>query len=254
MGLFYIPTWSTLNISAFFFGSIISLCALSSYKSPYSKFGSRVKLDTIPSRQAMLALYFPSFLVCLFFQWPVLSLNRFDLIHLLTTFHFFKRLFEVIFVHIYKSKTNPSTTFIIMSTYTLTTLLDLKVARNLPVSNYSKLWALAGTSCYFVGELMNGYHHYLLRRLRVPKSADYRLPRGGLFKWMVAPHYQFEQLSYLGLLLISQNIVSLSLKFFPFIYLTFRARQTKIWYKEHLEAEKDRKEVENKAYMIPFLL
>ncbi|KAG1459662.1 hypothetical protein G6F56_006113 [Rhizopus delemar] len=245
--------WSLLNIFTFIFGIILSIGAICSYESPYSKFGSRVKLDTIPSRQAMLLLYSPSLMICLLFQWPRWNLDRFDMIHLLTTLHFAKRLFEVNFVHIYRSKTNLYTLLTIMSTYALTTLLDLLILQRLPDDSFSTMFALVGFVCCVVGECMNGYHHYLLRKLRVTQSLDYQLPRGGFFNWMVAPHYQFEQLSYLGLLLISQNVVSLSLKMFPFIYLTFRARQTKIWYKNNLADEQDKKEAENRAYLIPFV-
>lgn len=253
MALFYIPPWTALNTITFCLGLVLSISAIFDPSTPYSKFGNRAKVDTIPSRQAMIIIYTPSLLVCFLIAVPHWKFDSFNLVHLLTIIHFIKRVIEVCFVHIYKSKTNLMTMVAVMTTYTLTTFLDLLVIQNLPAHQFSTLLASVGLGCCLVGEVMNGYHHYLLRKLRTVPSTDYRLPQGGLFDYVIAPHYMFEQLSYLGLLMISQNVVSLSLKMFPFIYLTFRAKQTKKWYQDNLLDKKDRQDAKNRACLIPFI-
>ncbi|KAG2189704.1 hypothetical protein INT46_000113 [Mucor plumbeus] len=255
----YIPNWTGLTISAFVIGIILSLsAAFSPETTPYSKFGNR-KVDNIPSRKAMLVIYVPSVLACILIQRPSLNWvdNQFNIVHFLSFAHFTKRVLEVLFIHIYKSNTNSEAMLSVMSAYTLTTVLDLLVVRRLPQSIFCSKLTYYGIACVMIGELMNGYHHYLLRSMRLSKTnqmkGNYTLPNGALFDFVVAPHYAAEQLTFLGFILISQNIVSLAVKFFPFIYLTLRAKETRRWYLTHLTEKSDRAALLNRKNLIPFI-
>jgi hypothetical protein len=53
------------------------------------------------------------------------------------------------------------------------------------------------------GELLNGYHHWLLARLRPPGVRTYGVPRGGLFSRVASPHYLGEILSFVGYAMMS---------------------------------------------------
>lgn len=255
----YIPNWTGLTISAFVIGIILSLsAAFSPETTPYSKFGNR-KVDNIPSRNAMLVIYIPSVLACLLIQRPSFDWvdNQFNIVHFLSFVHFTKRVLEVLFVHIYKSNTNSEAMLSVMSAYTLTTTLDLLVVRRLPQSVFCNKLTYCGISCVVIGEIVNGYHHYLLRSMRLSKTnqkkGNYALPKGALFNFAVAPHYAAEQLTFLGFILISQNVVSLAVKFFPFIYLTLRAKETRRWYSTHLTEKSDRAALLNRKNLIPFI-
>ena len=61
-------------------------------------------------------------------------------------------------------------------------------------------WGLpVGLALFGVGLLGNFYHHYLLATLRSPGETKYKVPRGGCFEYVAAPHYFFELLRF-GLL------------------------------------------------------
>ncbi|KAK4512445.1 Ras modification protein ERF4 [Mucor velutinosus] len=258
MGL-YVPNWTGLTISAFVIGIILSLsAAFQPETTPYSKFGNR-KVDNIPSRRAMLVIYVPSVIACLLIQRPSLDWanNQFNIIHFLSLAHFVKRVLEVLFIHIYKSNTNAEAMLSVMSAYTLTTTLDLLVVRRIPESAFCSTLTYIGVAFVVIGEMLNGYHHYCLREMRLSqtnqKKGTYSLPRGALFDYAIAPHYAAEQLTFLGLILISQNVVSLAVKFFPFIYLTVRAKETRIWYSTHLTESKNKQELSKRKNLIPFV-
>jgi very-long-chain enoyl-CoA reductase len=259
----YVPDWTGLTITAFLIGILLSVSAIaeiSGEATPYSKFGNR-KVDKIPSRTAMVIMYLPSVFVCYFIQNPVLFHwnNQFDIVHLLNMTYFVKRVFEVCFVHIYKSTTNAETAISIMCVYTITTWLDLLVIRRMPESAFSNQLTKYGIICVAVGLLVNAYHHWLLRQMRLTKKAfnqkkgAYNLPQGGLFNFIIAPHYAAEQLIFLGFILVSQNIVSLALKMFPFIYLSVRAQKTHEWYSIHLTDKKDKADLLKRKYLIPYI-
>ena len=55
---------------------------------------------------------------------------------------------------------------------------------------------MLGVLVFAFGELLNGYHHRLLARLRASGVCTYGGPRGGLFGWVASPHYLGEILNF----------------------------------------------------------
>jgi steroid 5-alpha reductase family enzyme len=144
-----------------------------------------------------------------------------------------------------------------MAAYTTTTTLDLLVVRRIPENVFSSKITTYGIIFVIVGEIVNAYHHILLRQLRFAKrgqnQAKYSLPRGGLFDYCIAPHYLSEQLVFLGFILCSQNVVTAALKLFPFIYLSIRASKTYQWYSTHLTDKQDKADLLKRKNLIPFI-
>ncbi|KAG2195658.1 hypothetical protein INT47_002897 [Mucor saturninus] len=256
---FYVPDWNGLTITSLIFGLLLSISAIATSftdTTPYSKFGNRPKLDTIPSKKAMLLIYVPSVLACFCIQPRISFTTHFDIVHALVTLHFVKRVLEVLFVHLYKSKTSFETVIPIMVTYAMTTVLDLLIVRRMPEVVFSQKWTQCGAILVIVGEIVSVYHHVLLRQLRTSpqiSKKNYQLPRGGLFNYIVAPHYLAEQVVFLGFILLSQNIVTVALKLFPFIYLTDRARKTRAWYNLNLVDRQSKKDLQQRKNLIPFI-
>ncbi|KAI8095011.1 3-oxo-5-alpha-steroid 4-dehydrogenase-domain-containing protein [Gilbertella persicaria] len=255
----YVPDWTKLNWYSLIIGISLALFAFVTLfidLAPYSKFGNR-KFDTIPSKKAMICFYLPSVIACLFVQKPVFFYwhSHFDIVHLLNTLHFSKRVFEVCFVHIYKSNTNILTMLSVSSVYTTTTLLDLLVIRQMPDYAFSDKLFTCGLLFFFIGEAVNTYHHWVLRQMRMNNNSQekYRLPRGGLFDYVVAPHYMGEQLSFIGFILTSQNVVALALKAFPLVYLSIRAKKTHAWYKAYLTDKHEKADIRKRKNLIPFV-
>lgn len=259
----YVPDWTGFTITALLVGIILLGNAIFEFfrePAPYSKFGNR-KIDTIPSKRAMLFIYVPSVFVCLLIQKPAFIHwnTQLDIAQALNMAHFLKRVFEVCFIHIYSGKANVEAVCVISAAYAITTLLDLLTVARLPENAFSSQLTKYGIVCFVVGELVNGYHHWLLRQMRLNRRVShfnkgaYTLPRGGLFNFVINPHYAAEQLSFLGFILISQNVVSLAVKSFPFIYLTARAHKTYEWYSVHLTDKKDKADLLKRKKLIPFI-
>jgi very-long-chain enoyl-CoA reductase len=128
--------------------------------------------------------------------------------------HFTKRVLEVLFVHSFSMATRP--------------LFLIKGSSAFKSCVY--YWAFAGAmalntvwvadrhntsgqrevalSIWCISELLNGYCHLALKKLRPKGSREYFCPKGFLFDNIVAPNYTFEILAWVGFALYSQTVVS----------------------------------------------
>src|SRR5215471_18833093 len=85
-----------------------------------------------------------------------------------------------------------------------------------------------------LGELLNGYHHWLLARLRPPGVRTYVVPRGGLFGWVASPHYFGEILSFVGYAMMSDLLPVWGNALVVFAYLSSRANSNLKWYQREM--------------------
>lgn len=74
------------------------------------------------------------------------------------------------------------------------------------------------------------------------------LPHGGLFTWVVCPHYLFESIGFMGLAMIAQTTSAFIAALSVFLALGARSLSTKEWYLKKLEEFP----MERKAF-IPFV-
>lgn len=229
----------------------------------YSKFASTdaSKGRTLSSKSGMAIIYCPAAFLCSSF----LFANLFSLTpeHRVIVFsaalaaHFVKRLLEVLFVHKYSGGMEMSVSFTISIFYALASI-QLLYAQNVSVQQQPPAVDLMGWGMllFVVGMTGNLYHHYLLASLRrtdIKKEAEdgkkqYATPRGGLFTWVVCPHYLFESIDFLGLALIGQTTTAFVHAFSTFLILGARSLSTKRWYESKIEGFPK----ERKAFL-PFL-
>ena len=108
-------------------------------------------------------------------------------------------------------------------------------------------FAVIGVVTFLFGELGNGYHHYLLARLRrgniggchkctPPKKRQrrrekYKLPVGGLFSLVCCPHYLFEIISWLGICLVVNHTAIYLWTLLSFSIFLGRSGATLRWYR-----------------------
>ena len=85
-----------------------------------------------------------------------------------------------------------------------------------------------------LGELLNGYHHWLLARLRPPGAHTYVMPRGGLFGWVASPHYLGEILSFVGYAMMSDLLPVWGNALVVSAYLSSRANSNLKWYQREM--------------------
>ena len=149
-------------------------------------------------------------------------------------FHFIRRILEILFVNSYSRPTLLCALVTIAFLYggAATSCAFFQVhTLGQPTSN--SIFML-GVLVFAVGELLNGYHHRLLARLRAPGVRTYGVPRGGLFGWVASPHYLGEILSFVGYAMMSDLLPVWGNALVVSGYLALRANTTLKWYQREM--------------------
>ncbi|KAK6138004.1 hypothetical protein DH2020_028258 [Rehmannia glutinosa] len=179
------------------------------------------KGKVVQSKVGMTVLYTPAFLVGLssFILFP-LGDFRFNLLRSAVTAHFFKRVFEVLFVHKYSGSMDVETMVSVSLTYSFfsaITIYNQHVMQSLPEPAIDLKYI--GIPMFLLGIVGNFYHHYLLSKLRTKGDKQYKIPQGGLFSLVICPHYLFEILGFFGISCISQTLYAFSFTMGSTFYL-----------------------------------
>ena len=95
----------------------------------------------------------------------------------------------------------------------------------------------------------NFYHHFLLATLRNPGEKAYKVPTGGLFEYVAAPHYLFEIIGWYGMAIASQHSINLLTCVGMTVYLFERATAQSEWNRKNL---KDKYPLSRK-HIVPFI-
>ncbi|KAJ7974829.1 3-oxo-5-alpha-steroid 4-dehydrogenase family protein [Quillaja saponaria] len=204
----------------------------------YSKFwnsNSQVSVDKqkkLSSKTGMLMAYTPAFLVGVasFWIFPHEGL-RFQLISFALTIHFFKRIFEVLFVHKYSANMILDSAITVTLGYFITTatmIYSQHLTQGFPEPPIDLKYP--GIVLFLIGINGNFYHHYLLSKLRGKGEKEYKIPKGGLFDLVICPHYLFEIILFIGVSFISQTLYAYSVAIGTTFYLMGRSVATRKWY------------------------
>ncbi|KAI4339302.1 hypothetical protein MLD38_024262 [Melastoma candidum] len=209
----------------------------------YSKFwnvGPRKKfVGTVSGRTGMAIIYLPALLA------SISSLTlfgrdeglRFLLLRLSLTVHFLKRVLEVLFVHKFSAQVAVdamiviSFSYLMMSACTIYSLLLCQSRFREPAINLT----YPGLVLFLIGIGGNFYHHLLLSRLRGKYEKEYKIPKGGLFDWVICPHYLFEIIDFIGIAFLCQTTYSFVVAMNTIFYLAGRSHATRKWYRSKFE-------------------
>ena len=108
---------------------------------------------------------------------------------------------------------------------------------------------MIGTALFLVGWLGNTHSDIILRNLRKPGEAGYKIPHGGLYRWVSAPNYLCEIAEWTGWAIGTWSMPGLAFAVFTAANLVPRALSHHAWYKRQFDAyPPDRKA------LIPFVL
>jgi protein-S-isoprenylcysteine O-methyltransferase Ste14 len=102
--------------------------------------------------------------------------------------------------------------------------------------SYSEWWLVdarcaAGVVLFLVGWAINHHSDAILLSLRASGDRGYRIPDGGLFRWVSCPNYLGELVEWIGWALLTWSPAGLAFAAFTAANLVPRARTHHRWYK-----------------------
>lgn len=89
---------------------------------------------------------------------------------------------------------------------------------------------LVGVSLFLAGYIANRWADLTLRGLRRPGETGYRIPYGGLFRWVSCPNYLGEIVEWSGWALATWSLPGLAFAVWTLANLAPRARSHHAWY------------------------
>ncbi|MBD3189841.1 MAG: DUF1295 domain-containing protein [Candidatus Heimdallarchaeota archaeon] len=121
-------------------------------------------------------------------------------------------------------------------------------------SQYAPNWFLdprfiIGLILFLFGFFLNKQSDFLLRNLRKPGETDYKVPRGGAYRWVSCPNYLGEIIEWIGWAMATWSLAGLVFAVWTIANLVPRAWAHHKWYHEHFEDYP-----KNRRAIIPFLL
>ena len=185
--------------------------------------------------------------------------------HIFVIFHFGKRIFESLFIHIFSNRAPVQLSELLLGPliggyYAFLNLNSLYYQNMVNVSYYNncQLSFYFGSALFVIGEFGNFLHHWYLRvsRLRgkengaiTDDTGKYVIPQGGLFSLIWTPHYFCELIAWYGIAITSKHLNFYLMAGSYTSYLIGRAIATKEWY---IKKFKDR--CPNRNAIIPFVV
>ena len=98
------------------------------------------------------------------------------------------------------------------------------------------LWSpqfIVGAAIFVLGFVINRWADEVLRKLRAPGERDYKIPYGGLYRWISCPNYFGEIIEWFGWAIATWSIPGLSFALWTYVNLAPRARAHHKWYQEN---------------------
>jgi protein-S-isoprenylcysteine O-methyltransferase Ste14 len=91
---------------------------------------------------------------------------------------------------------------------------------------------IIGASVFFVGMRINRQSDNILLNLRKPGESGYKIPEGGLYRWISSPNYFGEIIEWFGWAIATWSLAGLAFAVYAIANLAPRALSNHQWYKE----------------------
>jgi steroid 5-alpha-reductase/3-oxo-5-alpha-steroid 4-dehydrogenase 1 len=91
---------------------------------------------------------------------------------------------------------------------------------------------LAGAATFLAGFAINQHADWVLMNLRKPGETGYKIPHGGLYRFVTCPNYFGEILEWTGFAIASWSLPGLAFALYTFANLAPRAVSHHAWYRE----------------------
>lgn len=152
-----------------------------------------------------------------------------------------------------RKNTNLTTVILAMIFTTLNSYINARWLTHFS-AGYDITWLydprfIIGTVLFVAGFIANRHSDHILRKLRKPGEQDYKIPHGGLFKYVSAPNYLGEIVEWFGWAIATWSLPGLCFAVFTLANLAPRAYSHHKWYlKNFPDYPKDRKA------LLPFII
>ncbi len=102
-----------------------------------------------------------------------------------------------------------------------------------PISWLADPRFLLGLALFLAGLSVNTQADRALRQLRRPGESGYKIPQGGLFRWISCPNYLGEMIEWIGWAIATWSWPGLAFAVWVAANLVPRAQAHHRWYHEH---------------------
>ncbi len=215
-----------------------TLPALLMMTAPYGRYTREGYGAPLPARPAWVVMELPAPLVfaLVYFQGPHAG-DAVPLVFLgLWQLHYLQRTFVFPLLMRSGGRGTPVTTFAMALVFNVVngTLNALAVSH---VAAYDAGWLLdprflAGAALFLAGWGINLHADSVLRNLRAPGETGYKIPRGGIYRWVSGGNYFGEIVEWCGWALATWSTAGLAFAVFTMANIGPRAIAHHRWYKE----------------------
>jgi 3-oxo-5-alpha-steroid 4-dehydrogenase 1 len=107
---------------------------------------------------------------------------------------------------------------------------------------------ITGILIFFSGFLINLHSDHIVRNLRQPGETEYKIPYGGMFKYVSSPSYFGEITEWVGWAIMTWSFPGFIFALWTFANLAPRARSNHLWYQKAFPDYP-----KNRKALIPFI-
>lgn len=232
---------------------------------PYGRFASDKYGISLPPRLGWFLMELPATISFVYFYFQ--GQNRFELVPLLFLgvwlLHYGNRGFIFpLLMRVAKGAKGSFSIMIVLAGWLVTTLHGYlnavfisHLSTHLTVEWLSDPRFIIGIAIYLFGYIMNIHSDAIIRNLRSKEEVEqgkkvYRIPQGGLFRYVSNPSYLTEILSFLGFAIATWSLGAVFVLLVSAANLIPRAFQIHRWYQEKFPEDYPK----NRKVLIPFIL
>ena len=92
---------------------------------------------------------------------------------------------------------------------------------------------IIGLGLFITGFIINRRADFTLRNLRKPDDSNYKIPHGGMYKWISCPNYLGEIVTWIGWATATWSLPGLAFAIWTITNLVPRAKAHHNWYHKH---------------------
>lgn len=241
--------WAEIALAAVTFLALLFVTA------PYGRHAREGWGPTVPAKLAWVLMECPAVLLwgALFMAGPHARAPGSIALAVLWMSHYVHRTF--LYPMTLRPGAKPTPFLIVLSAIAFNTLnASVNAGQVSHAQAYGAEWLrdprfLVGVALFVTGYVINKQSDKILLGLRAPGETGYKIPYGGLYRWVSCPNYFGELLEWVGWAVATWSLAGLSFALYTAANLIPRALDNHRWYKgKFAEYPAERRAV------IPFLL